>query len=171
MQAIVVFHDRGAGFWPWLFGRPGFRHCFVALNDGRAWVVLDPCSHGTKVEAEIAADYDLAGFYRDCGFTVLEGRVTRQAKPYPVWFFTCVEAVKRVLGVRGWWIWTPHQLYRHLETTHGFDLQPAEAEGTTAATAAADTGRSLHRRGAAQGAGGGEAPPWPGRHHPDQRPG
>src|SRR3546814_8743523 len=29
--------------------------------------------------------------------------------------FTCVEAVKRVLGVHGWLIWTPYQLYLRLE--------------------------------------------------------
>lgn len=114
MRAIVIFHDQGAGFWPRLFGRPGFRHCFVALNDGRAWTVIDPGSRGTRVFAEVGAGYDLAGFYRGQGYTVMETVVTPSAAPYPVWFFTCVEAVKRTLGVRGWWLWTPYQLYRRL---------------------------------------------------------
>lgn len=28
--------------------------------------------------------------------------------------FTCVEAVKRALNIRKWWIITPHQLYKYL---------------------------------------------------------
>lgn len=114
MRAIVVFHDKGAGFWPRLFGRPGFRHCFVALNDGRAWTVIDPGSRGTRISAAVAGGHDLPGFYRRQGFTVLEAQVSESAGAYPVWFFTCVEAVKRVLGIRGWWLWTPYQLYRRL---------------------------------------------------------
>ncbi|NIA72526.1 hypothetical protein HBA54_28455 [Pelagibius litoralis] len=119
MQAIVVFHDKGAGFWPWLFGRRGFRHCFLALNDGRAWMVVDPRSNGTEILAEVAADYDLTAFYRLQGFTVMEAEVRAAAGRFPVWFFTCVEAVKRALGLRGWWIWTPYQLFRCLEKAHG----------------------------------------------------
>ena len=114
MRAIVVFHDKGAGFWPRLFGRPGFRHCFVALNDGRAWTVIDPGSRGTHVAADSPASYDLAGYYRGQGFTVLETIVSQGVAHYPVWFFTCVEAVKRVIGLRGWWLWTPYQLYCRL---------------------------------------------------------
>jgi len=129
MRAIAVFHDKGAGFWPRLFGRPGFRHCFVALNDGRAWLIADPASRGTEISSEVAADYDLAAFYRDQGFTVLDCATAPQAQPYPVWFFTCVEAVKRVLGLRGWWIWTPYQLYRHLEKAHGHHSDARQTQG------------------------------------------
>lgn len=119
MHAIVIFHDKGAGFWPWLFGRPGFRHCLVAVNDDRAWMVIDPRSNTVDIRAEVDADYDLAAFYRLQGFTVVEAQTAGARRRYPVWFFTCVEAVKRILGLQGWWIWTPYQLYKHLEKRNG----------------------------------------------------
>jgi len=116
LRALAVFHDRGSGFWPRLFGRPGFHHCFVALNDGRAWIVIDPCSDGLRIVADVAAQMDLGTHYRNLGFTVAETAVSRRRRSYRVpWAFTCVEAVKRILCIHGWWLWTPYQLYRQLE--------------------------------------------------------
>ncbi|MGF1629624.1 MAG: hypothetical protein ACFCUT_09150 [Kiloniellaceae bacterium] len=115
-RAIVVFHGESCGFWPWLCGRPGFRHCFVALDDGRAWIEVDPRGDGIGVAAEVPAAVDLASHYRALGYAVIETALRRRRRRYRVaWAFTCVEAVKRVLGVHGWLIWTPYQLYRQLE--------------------------------------------------------
>lgn len=115
-RALVVFHGEGAGLWPWLCGRPGFRHCFAALDDGRAWIVVDARGDGLRITADTAAGFDLAGHYRALGCTVIETDMIPARRRYVVPFaFTCVEAVKRLLGLRAWWIWTPYQLYRHLE--------------------------------------------------------
>lgn len=115
-RALVVFHGEGCGFWPWLCGREGFRHCFVALNDGRAWIEVDPRGDGLHVEAEMSADWDLAAHYRALGYGVIETFVRTERRRYRApWAFTCVEAVKRVLGVHGWLVWTPYQLYLRLE--------------------------------------------------------
>lgn len=135
MRAIVVFHGEGDGFWAWAFGRPGFRHCFVAINDGRAWITIDPCGDGTRVDADLPAGVDLASHCRTLGYGVIETLVRTDRRHYRApWAFTCVEAVKRILGVHGWLIWTPWQLYRHLEArSHGQHLQSAEAQGLAAA--------------------------------------
>ena len=115
-RALVVFHGEGCGFWPWLCGRPGFRHCFVAVDDGRAWIAVDARSDGMWIDADVPAGCDLAGHYRALGYTVIETVAQRERRRYCApWAFTCVEAVKRVLGVHGWLIWTPYQLYRRLE--------------------------------------------------------
>ncbi|MEO3429725.1 hypothetical protein AAFN88_12745 [Pelagibius sp. CAU 1746] len=125
-HALAVFHDRGGGFWPRVFGRPGFRHCFVAVNDGRAWIVIDPCSDGTRISADVAAAVDLAAHYRGLGCTVVETAVAQSRRRYGLpWAFTCVEAVKRILHVHGWWLWTPYQLYRCLESRNGIISQSA----------------------------------------------
>ena len=142
-RALAVFHGEGVGFWPRVFGRPGFRHCFITLNDGRAWIVIDPCSDGTRIAANIAATADLAAHYRGLGYAVVETAVADSRGRYGLpWAFTCVEAVKRILCVHGWWVWTPYQLYRCLEKeSHGKHLQSAQAESTAAAaSAAADPG-------------------------------
>lgn len=142
LRALAVFHDQGGGFWPRVFGRPGFRHCFVALNDGRAWIVADPCSDGTRLHADTAAEVDLAAYYRRLGCTVIEATVAQGRRRYGLpWAFTCVEAVKRILRVHGWWLWTPYQLYRCLEREYGKHLQSPEAESAAAAaTSAAEAG-------------------------------
>lgn len=60
-----------------------------------------------------ANDYDLAGFWRDDGMTVVEtrqrGPMSRLSVPY-----NCVGLVCAALCIRAPWIITPHQLYRHL---------------------------------------------------------
>jgi hypothetical protein len=49
------------------------------------------------------------------GLHAIEVRVqTPQARMAPVLPFTCVEAVKRILGIHAWAVVTPWQLYRHL---------------------------------------------------------
>jgi len=139
LRALAVFHGEGAGFWPRVFGRPGFRHCFVALKDGRAWIVVDPCSDGMRIHAEVSAGVDLGAHFRELGYAVVETAVAKSRRRYSLpWAFTCVEAVKRILCVHGWWVWTPYQLYRCLEKeNHWKHLQPAQAQSTAAASAAA----------------------------------
>ncbi len=114
-RALAVFHDRGSGFWVRLFTRPGFRHCFVALDDGRAWIALDARRDGLHVETVAPAAFDLAAFYRRQGCRVVETQAAaarrRYRLPAPV---TCVEVARRCLGLPGCRVWTPYGLYRVL---------------------------------------------------------
>lgn len=111
--ALVGFVDN-AGLWWLRWLRPGFRHCFVAVKDGPAWIVLDPLSHHTRLAA-IAVD-DLAGHYRAAGVTVIATHLRPPPpRPAPWRPYTCVEAVKRVLGIHATGIFTPRQLYLWLQ--------------------------------------------------------
>ncbi len=59
-KAWVVF--TGQTDRPWLrFLRPGFRHCFVLLNDGRQWMSFDPMLNHieVKIQHSVNADFDL----------------------------------------------------------------------------------------------------------------
>lgn len=114
-RALVVFGSRGDVTWlRWL--RPGFRHCFVALDDGAAWLTVDPLLHRLEVRASgLPSDFDLASAYRQMDLAVLE------MAPHPVplrraplGLFTCVETAKRLLGIRAPWVITPWQLYRFI---------------------------------------------------------
>ena len=114
-EALVVFAGN-SDIW-WLGGlKSGFRHCFIAFNDGRHWITLDPLSHRTEVMVqEVPADFDLRAFYEERGMRCVTAALAptplRCAPPGP---FTCVEAVKRALGLRAPLVWTPRQLYRRL---------------------------------------------------------
>ena len=114
VPALVGFVDNG-GLW-WLRAlRPGFRHCFVAVRDEPFWVVLDPLSHHTLVRVE--TEDDLASGYRRLGITVVATRLrSPPPRPAPWRPYTCVEAVKRVLGIHAPWVLTPWQLYLWLRS-------------------------------------------------------
>ncbi len=114
--ALVAFS--GEAGLPWLrLLRRGFRHCFVALECGDRWVVIDPLSHYTHVEVcgGIGAEQLAAGLHGD-GLTVVATRTRRPPlRPAPWRPHSCVEAVIRLLGLRAPGVFTPWQLYRHLE--------------------------------------------------------
>lgn len=115
MKALAVFSD---GTNHPLSGilKAGFKHCFVAVQTGRYWVVVD--AHRGVPEIEVVADagYDLAALYRGDGLTVIETEQTNKPSLMPIAHNNCVGLVKSVLGLRGI-ILTPNQLFRRL--SHG----------------------------------------------------
>jgi hypothetical protein len=114
-EALVVFRDQTEIAWlRWL--KRGFRHCAVVVRIGGEWVMIDSLSHSICVgKFGTEAISRLAWRYRKVGHIVIDTTVgegkARVAPPLP---FTCVEAVKRVLGIQSWRVLTPYQLYRHL---------------------------------------------------------
>ena len=97
--------------------RSGFRHCFVAVRREGGWVICDPLSHQTDLSVikGFGAD-ELAAWYRSHGLRVIETCIRAAPScPAPIRPYTCVEAVKRVLGLHAGWVITPWQLYRLLQ--------------------------------------------------------
>ena len=121
-RAVVVF-DGAAFSLPYRLLRPGFRHCWIVLDEARGWTVLEARAGGLDIRALAGSDFDIAAFYRRQGYIVSEACVTRRGEgdeKSALWHFgfpliTCVEVVKRVLGVHPLFIITPWQLYRYLE--------------------------------------------------------
>lgn len=113
-RAWVVFTGEAELWWLGCL-RPGFRHCFALLNDGRHWVTLDPLSSHTEVAVQpVQADFDLPAWFRGRGHAVAAAPLRRGGGPAPFAPFTCVEAVKRVIGLRAPFVLTPAQLYQRL---------------------------------------------------------
>lgn len=121
--AFVVFSGQTDIRWLHVL-RPGFRHCFAVVKTGGAWVVVDPLSHYTalRVVPELAG-WDPARWFRARGFTVVATRAAEPIRRHAPWRpYTCVEAVKRVLGLRLPMVFTPWQLYRALIDERTIDL-------------------------------------------------
>lgn len=117
-QAWIAFG--GQADQPWLRPlRPGFRHCFAALQDSEGWTVLDPLS-GRLVVARLTLPpgFDLPGFYRRAGFAVLgpflPGAARRHLLP-PLAPFSCVALCRSVLGEGAPFALTPRGLFRGLQ--------------------------------------------------------
>ncbi len=119
-KAWVVFS--GQTDLPWLrIFRPGFRHCFVLLHDGVNWISLDPLSNYTEVLVHhVPPEFDLPHWLEGRGHKVVRTAMQRSRKAAPFMLFTCVEAVKRVLGLHKRFIITPWQLYRHLQSQKSY---------------------------------------------------
>lgn len=114
-RAWVVFSDQTE--IPYLkILRDGFRHCFIVLRRGDHWISLDPLAHKTEIELHyLPENFDLPEWLKTRGHTVVETELKKpHLRPLPLALFTCVEAVKRVLGVDEWKVLTPWQLYKHL---------------------------------------------------------
>jgi hypothetical protein len=124
-DAWVVFS--GQCELPWLkFLKPGFRHCYVLLNDGAHWISFDPLCNYTDINVHVLpGEFNLPLWLQDRGHTVVKAPVKRGENEAPWMPHTCVEAVKRVIGLHARNIFTPWQLYRYLakqktkEKNHG----------------------------------------------------
>jgi hypothetical protein len=114
--AIVVFAGESSLKWLRLL-RPGFRHCFVLVRRQGCWIVYDPLSHRTNLAVLIGpTSSELVEWYREKGLRVVETTVRlTPLRSAPLRPFTCVEAVKRVLGIHAPWVTTPWQLYCYLQ--------------------------------------------------------
>lgn len=113
--ALVVFS--GTADLPWLkILKPGFRHCFAIVESAGAWIVVNPLAQMTELAIVAGVDSgELADWYRRCGFRVVACRVNwPPRRPAPLGLYTCVEAVKRVLGIHARRVVTPWNLYKFL---------------------------------------------------------
>jgi len=115
-DAWVVFSGQTDVSWlRWL--RPGFRHCFVVLNDAGRWLTVDPMLNHMDVQVHhhLPSNFDFPRWLTARGHRVVRAPLDRTHKKAAPWRpFTCVEAVKRILGIHTTTILTPWQLYRHL---------------------------------------------------------
>lgn len=116
-SAWVVFSGKTDIRWL-RFLKAGFRHCFIILNDGQRWIAIDPAASYMDVQIyhHIDNEFDLPSWLSDQGYLVVPAVIDKEhQKAAPSMIFTCVEAIKRVLGVHKRFILTPWQLYKFLE--------------------------------------------------------
>lgn len=111
----VVFCPNASLWWT-RFLKPGFRHCFAILHDGKRWLALDPLSpHMDMFVFDVSPEIDLPAMIAADGLCVVAAPLRRQHKrAAPPGLFTCVEAVKRLIGLHHWRVFTPWQLFRTL---------------------------------------------------------
>lgn len=118
MKYWIVFSDN-ADWWPLRFLRKGFRHCHVVMQDnGGLWLAFDPMLNYLHLEtfSYLQPDFDLPEWLRQRGFMVIEVVADHSRKrPAPLRPLTCVEAVKRLIGLHDRTIFTPWQLYKRLQ--------------------------------------------------------
>ncbi|MFV0627152.1 MAG: hypothetical protein ACK5N8_07375 [Alphaproteobacteria bacterium] len=100
--------------------KKGFRHCYIVveLDDGMTWLEINPLSNRLFVIAH--------QFVKPCDYITLlkkeksviilkEKMKDVGGNVAPLGIFSCVEFVKRSLGIHSFWTITPYQLYNKLK--------------------------------------------------------
>jgi hypothetical protein len=124
--AIVVFEDRKARGLLRLL-RPGFRHCFCLLHVGDGWLLCDPLKGGLRLDllppyeaGDLIHHYTTSGRHASLGPAPQDMPTARLG----AWPLTCVEIVKRALGLIAPRVLTPLQLHTKLISTTGWIIYP-----------------------------------------------
>jgi len=122
----IVFKDETD--LPWLkILKPGFRHCYAVMNDTKHWIVIDPLSNYTDISVhELPVDFNLPLWIKNQGHTVMRAYAHHPQKQAPIAAYSCVEAIKRLLGIHSMFMITPWQLYKFLrkkQTIQTFQTQ------------------------------------------------
>jgi hypothetical protein len=125
-EAWVVFSGEADLWWLRIL-KPGFRHCFVVARDEKNWIVLDPLSpHLELAVLPLPRSFDLPRWLEKQNLKVLHAPIQRHhTKSAPLNMFSCVEVIKRFLGIHVRGIMTPWQLYcflnpnKHEVLAHG----------------------------------------------------
>lgn len=121
-RALVVFSGRADKPWQRLL-RPGFRHCCLILENGDQWLLVEPLAALLEVRRLGLACVDLRPRLRRAGLTVAEAALPASLeRPAPPGLWTCVETVKRGLGLHAFWVQTPWQLYQFLVQKRNLNL-------------------------------------------------
>ena len=114
MKCLLIFGTENAHPLAWMLSRK-HRHVWCALQDVErgVWVSYNWHKGLPIIQAESAADYDLAAHYRDQGYSVVE--IERGIKPrlFPFILNNCVSHVKVVCALRTFTV-TPQWLYRSM---------------------------------------------------------
>lgn len=102
---------------PWLrLLRPGFRHCWAVVELPLGWLILDPLAGCLDVQFHPYSRLaDLPGWYAGQGLPLVPICLPHGPQSPAPWApLTCVELIKRLLGLHQRWVLTPWQLFCHL---------------------------------------------------------
>jgi hypothetical protein len=102
--------------------KKGFRHCFAIVRNDHHWMAIDPLSpHLEIMILPIPQSFDLPVWLQKNNMTLVRAPIRRDLKqPAPLFLFSCVEVIKRFLGIHRRRIVTPHQLYTFLHRHNVF---------------------------------------------------
>ncbi len=115
--AYVAFGGSPTHWWTY-FLKKGFYHCFLILGNGREWCVIDPVLHYTDLI--MVKTHQIEHFFLSKGYRLVRTTpVLPKSRCFYLRPYTCVETVKRFLGVQKPFLWTPYQLFCYLSSKKG----------------------------------------------------
>ena len=111
-DAIVGFGGQPTLWWM-CFLKKGFYHCLVALQCNDQYLLVDPLIHCTDIVWISHGDMHL--YLHKHGYRTLDVKIKEpKNKCLRISPFTCVETVKRILGIQKRSVFTPFKLFCYL---------------------------------------------------------
>lgn len=127
-HAYVVFER--SELWFLRFLKQDFRHVQVVLDVDNPYnkVQLNPCANGFDVKLLFDGDFsdELLTKELKAGRVLKVPIIDTGMKQYPWRWFSCVEVVKRIIGVHCIFVCTPWQLYKHLKKGQYIEFTPED---------------------------------------------
>lgn len=120
-KLYVVFEDNTTLWWL-RFLKKGFRHCYIlaVLEGGASLLELNPMSNQIiiKFYDNLKTWEYIANLSKNQNRRICEVRIaSAPLKCAPAMVFTCVEFVKRVLGIHQFSIITPYKLFKVIHSS------------------------------------------------------
>lgn len=114
----VVFQDETSLWWLRIL-KPGFRHCYILIPLGdNSYLELNPMSNQLFINIyHFPRGYDYISSLKAASKQVVWVAMPQYTpmSAAPIGVFTCVEFVKRTLGLHDRKIMTPYALYKYLK--------------------------------------------------------
>ena len=138
-RLYLVYEDKEPHWWSYFF-KSGYKHVSAVIFDGLFWIKMDFTLGYTDIDVlcydwhdtikDVTRDQDMITQYVEA-WRKPRYRVRSIFAPW-----TCVEAMKSLLGIRAWWVITPYQLYKYCEAHHGHERRRRNTSTKTGSTAA-----------------------------------
>lgn len=117
-EYFIVFEDSPKRRWFTRYLKPGFTHCYLMYKsvNGLMWVIINPmwshCDVDVRTLETFPSAQDYAGEYAivvKFNATINPDQTVAQLS-----FMSCVDFIKRFIGLARWRVITPYQLYKEL---------------------------------------------------------
>ncbi len=113
----VIFRKTSLKHWVFKWLDSEIQHCYAVKESpgGEFWLKVDAKNSLTEVELLSKVDYPhIRCIAPDSVILSVRAKIDVESYRYTFCVFNCVEVVKSLLGIRAFWCWTPHQLYKRL---------------------------------------------------------
>ena len=100
------------------FLKKGFRHCFVVMQTENGWITIDPLYLNIDINhyRDKQKNIFLPQWFEQQGYKVVQAIINKPTKR-KIYFspYSCVEVIKKIIGLNNFFIMTPWQLYKYLK--------------------------------------------------------
>lgn len=114
----IVFEEALKRKWYFKWFKPGFTHCYIMKKSegGCFWLVVNPVWSHVIVDYRSVETFPTVRDYAGSHALVLEYKafIDPYSKVWALGVNSCVDVVKRFLGIRRFTLFTPYQLYKYL---------------------------------------------------------